>query len=259
MKLPNTNHILSSTTAYGGLSDVPLDIDLLVAGASCVDLSNLNNNRAKKLSDGFESKNTFNGVKIYCKKASPPIVILENVRHTTVWKTFQADFEDIGYAALYIPADTKQYYLPQTRERQYMICIHKQKVCGGEESVATEILSHWATLMQLLQRPASSSFSNFLLPPDDLRALSLANKIDATGAPGSTSWEACRGIHQKVRDDLKLGYGMPIGYPYRESSDTWLQRRPGREIECLNLCYLRWACFGSDANYKESASHPDLL
>ena len=50
-----------ATTAYGGLAEVPGNCDLLVAGTSCVDYSNLNNEK-KGLDDGGESGQTFTGM-----------------------------------------------------------------------------------------------------------------------------------------------------------------------------------------------------
>jgi hypothetical protein len=49
-----------ATTAYGALRDVPLDVDVLIAGTSCVDYSNLNNAK-KELNDLGESGQTFHG------------------------------------------------------------------------------------------------------------------------------------------------------------------------------------------------------
>jgi hypothetical protein len=52
-----------ATTAYGALVEVPGDVDLLVAGTSCVDYSNLNNQK-KDISAKGESGNTFRGVSV---------------------------------------------------------------------------------------------------------------------------------------------------------------------------------------------------
>lgn len=49
-----------ATTAYGALRDVPLDVDVLIAGTSCVDYSNLNNSK-KELDELGESGQTFHG------------------------------------------------------------------------------------------------------------------------------------------------------------------------------------------------------
>ena len=50
-----------ATTAYGASVKVPGNVDLLVAGTSCVDYSNLNNQK-KGLEQKGESGNTFRGV-----------------------------------------------------------------------------------------------------------------------------------------------------------------------------------------------------
>ena len=47
-----------ASTVYGSGRNVPLDIDILVAGFSCVDFSSLNKNR-KTLLDQGESGATF--------------------------------------------------------------------------------------------------------------------------------------------------------------------------------------------------------
>ena len=69
---------INRTTAYGALAPVPGDVDLLVAGTSCVDYSNLNNE--KQDIDGHgESGRTFRGMLDWVKMHRPPLVILENV------------------------------------------------------------------------------------------------------------------------------------------------------------------------------------
>lgn len=49
-----------ATTAYGALRNVPLDVDILIAGTSCVDYSNLNNSK-KEMDELGESGQTFHG------------------------------------------------------------------------------------------------------------------------------------------------------------------------------------------------------
>lgn len=50
-----------ATTAYGAVVDIPGDVDILVAGTSCVDYSNLNSQK-KGIDAKGESGNTFRGV-----------------------------------------------------------------------------------------------------------------------------------------------------------------------------------------------------
>ncbi|KAK5239810.1 hypothetical protein LTR16_011481, partial [Cryomyces antarcticus] len=107
-----------ATTAYGAKIPVPGDVDLLVAGFSCVDFSALNN-RSKDLDDRGESGDTFNAVLAYANKWRPSIVVLENVSNAP-WDDIQELLEKIDYACAWQRVDTKDYYLPQTRRRGYL-------------------------------------------------------------------------------------------------------------------------------------------
>jgi hypothetical protein len=82
-------------TAYGALVDVPGDVDILVAGTSCVDYSGLNNMK-KGLNDGGESGRTFFGMLNWVEKHQPSIVILENVK-SAPWADVAQAFVDIEY------------------------------------------------------------------------------------------------------------------------------------------------------------------
>ena len=88
---------------------------MLVAGTSCVDYSQLNNEQ-KTLDGGGESSQTFYGMYEWVKKVPnlprpkpypdlgahrevrPPIVLLENVC-TAPWVDMQHNFQEIGYEA----------------------------------------------------------------------------------------------------------------------------------------------------------------
>lgn len=63
-----------ATTAYGALVQVPGNVDLLIAGTSCVDYSNLNNQK-KDIEAKGESGNTFRGVSGI--RSSPEIMDLQ--------------------------------------------------------------------------------------------------------------------------------------------------------------------------------------
>jgi len=56
-----------AATAYGAMRLVPGDVDMLVAGTSCVDYSNLNNDK-KSIDDKGESGQTFRGMMAWVKK-----------------------------------------------------------------------------------------------------------------------------------------------------------------------------------------------
>ena len=93
------------TTAYGSLAPVPGDVDLLIAGTSCVDYSNLNNEK-QGIDDNGESGRTFRGMMSWVKNHQPPLVILENVC-SAPWDRVAEYFEKIGYSADYLRVDTK--------------------------------------------------------------------------------------------------------------------------------------------------------
>ena len=67
-----------ATTAYGSLREVPGDIDILIAGTSCVDNSMLNKHRKDGRDGGGESSQTYWGMRSYVGRTRPRIVIQEN-------------------------------------------------------------------------------------------------------------------------------------------------------------------------------------
>ena len=64
--------------AYGSLKKVPRNIDLLLAGTSCVDYSNLNNEKQQITAKG-ESGHMFFGMLTWVQNHRPPLVIIENI------------------------------------------------------------------------------------------------------------------------------------------------------------------------------------
>jgi C-5 cytosine-specific DNA methylase len=101
-------------TAFGALIDVPNTpgcVDLLVAGTSCVDYSNLNNKK-KAMEDLGESGQTFQGMMNWVRKAQPAMVIIENVRGAP-WDAKVKLMESLGYAAVWMHVDSKDFYIPR--------------------------------------------------------------------------------------------------------------------------------------------------
>jgi C-5 cytosine-specific DNA methylase len=101
-------------TAFGALIDVPNTpgcVDILVAGTSCVDYSNLNNKK-KAMEDLGESGQTFQGMMNWVKKAQPAMVIIENVRGAP-WDAKVKLMESLGYAAVWMHVDSKDFYIPR--------------------------------------------------------------------------------------------------------------------------------------------------
>jgi site-specific DNA-cytosine methylase len=81
-------------------------------------------------------------------------------------------FNDIGYSATFLRLDTKNYYVPQTRQRGYLFAVKrhgKSKKClVNVEDSTTET---WKKIVEGLKRPASATLDDFMLANDDPRVL----------------------------------------------------------------------------------------
>ncbi|KAI7242261.1 hypothetical protein KC330_g210 [Hortaea werneckii] len=86
-----------ATTAYGSVVPIPMDVDIVIAGTSCVDYSRQNNHQVSIDADG-ESGRTWRGALAYCKACRPAIVIFENIVNAA-WGKMISDFKEIGYGS----------------------------------------------------------------------------------------------------------------------------------------------------------------
>ena len=111
----------AATTAYGAMQPVPGDVDILIAGTSCVDYSNLNT-KQKGIDQKGESGQTFWGMLGWVKRHRPPMVIQENVCGAP-WEQMVNYYGKEGYSATFLRVDTKQHYVPHTRTRVYLLAI----------------------------------------------------------------------------------------------------------------------------------------
>ncbi|KAJ7224160.1 hypothetical protein GGX14DRAFT_424530 [Mycena pura] len=241
-------------TAYGALAPVPGDVDLLVAGTSCVDYSNLNNVKQGIDAKG-ESGQTFRGMLSWVKQHRPPIVILENVC-SAPWARVAEEFQKIGYSAKFSRFDTKFYYIAHTRTRVYLIAV---------DSKSSKIPDEWFRLVtQDLKRPASSSLDAFLLPSDDPRIHQARQKLvkESYNAldrrTGRTDWNRCERRHERARSDESLGKKRPLtnwddGGSCSLPDYTWADWGVGqveRVWDLMDILYLRSAKKGIDPSYK---------
>ena len=69
----------TAATAYGAEEKIPGDLDILVAGFVCKDLSSLNS-RKKTIDDQGETGDTWRAIYFYAKRFQPAVVLLENVK-----------------------------------------------------------------------------------------------------------------------------------------------------------------------------------
>lgn len=232
--------------------EVPGNIDLLVAGTSCVDFSNLNTQK-KGLEESGESGATFHGMLRYVQKHRPPLVVLENVSNGP-WDLMVAKFEEINYSAIYQRFDTKHYYIPHTRVRGYMVCVNLEE---------SKIPEKWAHLVKEMSRPCSSTLDAFLLPSDDPRihkgriAMTRAGEA-SQDRRSAVDWTRCESRHQKARVEEKLGLKRPLTVWQQQGVckvpdfawGDWANKQVERVLDLMDISTLRAAKDGIDPSYK---------
>jgi site-specific DNA-cytosine methylase len=224
-------------TAYGAQVEVPGNVDLLVAGTCCVDFSMLNGKRQKLEANG-ESGRTFFATLDYMKEFKPRMVIFENVK-SAPWHGKMKDGEwqngidyhvkRAGYASRCIILDTKNYSIPHTRQRGYMLCLHMlvayltfygnaqepteeqlAEFCDPENGGLANIFDKWEKTVRYFGRPASVSADAFLLDADDARITGIQEGELEEISRKPISWEKCKDGHFDYRSKLGLGNKRPL-------------------------------------------------
>ena len=255
---------IHASTAYGAMAEVPHQkgcVDILIAGTSCVDYSNLNNEK-KTIDQKGESGQTFRGMVEWIKKAEPPLVIIENVCGAP-WDRKVKMFEGIGYDAAWLRVDTKQYYIPQTRTRGYLFAINRAS-CKKQGCNAKTIANEWVNMIKSMKRPASAALDGFMLPNDDPRVLRGRAQLSAASASSSkddnnrVDWTRCEARHLFARSDENLGDKRPFT-GWSESGNTtlpdfawneWANAQVHRIHDLMDISLLRLAQCRTDPTYK---------
>ncbi len=238
-----------------------------MAGFSCVDFSSLNN-RKKDLAAGGESGDTLRAILNYAEKYCPRIIILENVT-SAPWKIVCGAFTSIGYAAEFVVVDTKDYYIPHTRQRGYAICIycsssHANEDCDvGVLKDLESMKSTWKEKMKNFKRPASCSVEAFLLDEDDPRIIRARDELSNGGRGDNrrtqdVDWARCHGRHQDYRAGLFLGRKRPLirwdeagsCAPPDYMWQAWNKGQVDRVKDVLDIAWLRNLERGFDHQYK---------
>jgi site-specific DNA-cytosine methylase len=244
--------IIASTTAYGSIKEVPGGADILIAGSSCVDFSNLNNKPPKT----GESIVTFDAIRAYNRKFRPAIVVLENVK-TAPWQKMQAVFEADGYFATFIHVDTKDYYLPQTRNRGYLVAFDDVRVMRAGIDPIT-LLAEFKSRMEYFRRPASSHALEFLLPQDDPRFQQARRDLESSRQDRKdVDWAKCKTRHSEYRDSTELGVQRPLTLWQNGGTCTppdhfwikWTKNQVERIWDVMDMNQLRSVHVGRDPQH----------
>jgi len=256
-------------TAWNSKEVVPR-ADACVAGTSCVDFSTLNNKR-KSLQDGGESGDTFMGLVRWVKKHRPILVVNENVMGKgpqNPWPEMQRQLEEVGYAARVLTFDSKEYYIPQTRMRRYMVAINVGEggVTVGSKKVpltfdaASKVLDDWQELVEGIQRPYTATLDHFLYPEGDPTAMRA--KQQQQGHQGrdrkEVDWTRSLMRHATAREEHDLGDQRPLTrwdegggiHPPDDADWSWWSEQPSRVRDVAEVCFLRCVAQGQDPRHK---------
>ncbi|KAF2649386.1 hypothetical protein K491DRAFT_771566 [Lophiostoma macrostomum CBS 122681] len=222
------NDAESATTAYGAKVLIPT-VDMLIAGFVCKDLSHLNNHQ-KSLDEEGESGDTFAAIYSYAKNFRPGVILLENVTGTSaLWDDLKLKWADVGYECQWLYCDTKNYYLPQTRKRMYMIAIEKSVFGHG----------------------CSSPFEAFLMEDHSEQYSHIARTVE-------TDWELCRLRYDRTRSDEQLGIKRPISQwseigtvrPPDFANRKWYYSQSSRVWDAIDIAHLQAARSDHDSLHK---------
>jgi site-specific DNA-cytosine methylase len=232
--------IPAATTVYGSKVPIPGNVDIVIAGTSCVDFSNLNNKR-KELDPeiGSESSKTWYAVLAYVTKFRPAIVILENVKGGP-YDLMMDCYRKIDYLPAGCLLDTKNFYLPHTRQRGYLVCFDKTKATGNIDGIEKK----WTSLMADFRRHASSSVADFMLP-DEVRT----QQQSLDDNTKEYDWAACEIRHLQYRQDQRLGNARPFTFwsasgtmnVPETGSISWYHKQPERVRDYMDIAMLRKA------------------
>jgi len=178
---------LGRQRAYDSLSrapqPVPGELDVLVAGFSCKDLSMMNSYR-KTLAEMGQSGSTLRGVLDYVERYRPRLVLLENV--WAIAKANSCGFRQVdlvmeglkarGYAANYKLLNSCDYYVPQIRHRVWMwgIRVDNAPVGPGREieaaacgdRVMRAVEGKFNEILRALEEPCALHFDDYMLDDD---------------------------------------------------------------------------------------------
>lgn len=160
-------------------------------------------------------------------------------------------YREIGYEVGGVLLDSKNYYLPQTRQRGYLVCFDKSKATGADLGGAGK---KWQNLMSDFRRNASSSVAEFMLPNEKVRIQQQLSLDDSTR---EYDWAACEIRHIQYRQEARLGNARPLTF-WSESGTmnvpengllSWYRKQVERVRDYMDISLLRKAP-AFDVRYK---------
>ena len=177
------------------------------------------------------------------------------------WEKKCKIFRDMGYTADYLRLDTKDYYIPHTRQRGYLFAVRTNSSSSSKTDMRAE---QWKKLVTSCRRSASATLDDYLLPHDDPRVLRGRARLTAEASDGDgnragrTDWTKCETRHLAARSNEELGEKRPLT-GWSESGKTnlpgrfwteWFDSQVNRIHDLTDINTLRLATDGVDPTYK---------
>lgn len=264
------------------------DVDVFIAGTSCVDFSSLNTNKTREfaglataikrwkcvhdahkneltrsnlshaewrdtideLTAKRDSKNTstttFAAAMNYLRERQPKIAIFENVESAPWPSVLQFVLPLCGYAGTVQKLDTKNYYLPQTRSRAYLIA-YSHEFFGVDG--ANALCGLVSAKVKKLEYRYSSSVADFLLSVNSHELHRARNEMELASQmtrEKDTDWSFSKSRHTAFRRLM----GIPDDRRWLRWSETgssqapakmwkpWEAKQPNRVRDLLDIVYL---------------------
>lgn len=192
------------------------------------------------------STTTFAAAMNYICQRQPKIAIFENVENAP-WESVQAYVLPLcGYASVIRKLDTKNYYLPQTRSRKYLVAF--SHAFFGVEG-AQELCNLFGDKVKGLERRYSSSVTDFLLPINSHELHRARNEMELacqSTREKDTDWSFSKARHAAFRRLMQL----PDERPWIRWSETssysapakmwkqWEAKQPKRVIDLMDIIFL---------------------
>ncbi|KAK3906718.1 hypothetical protein C8A05DRAFT_40473 [Staphylotrichum tortipilum] len=208
---------------------------------------------------GGESARTFFAAVKLITVIRPKLIILENVLGAP-WAMYTNQlFPRICYVARWVKLDSKEFYLPQTRQRGYLVAVDAMRF-GVEQ--ATKIAAEWEAQLSDCKRAPSAPVSDFLRPADDPATIQARADMESKTA-SSSEWALCSLRHADARqkygirrDDnpfshktMRSGRLIHTAFP----AHSWLQfwRNQGsRVIDLMDIAFAIANQGRTDMRYK---------
>ncbi len=204
----------------------------------------------------------FNLTKSFEEKESRPpteeeyeTLLAEETQQRRVHRGIDYYMDLAGYQSKHVVLDSREYLLPQTRNRGYMICVRREEFDSTEE--LTERIQTWADLVIGGQTPATVAADEMLLEvKDDVRSAPTLMEEVTKKKKAAPAWDKCRADHAKYRRELELGYKRFLtGWGENGSSNppgSWASPTSGmtnRVNDYLEIQHLRSMNRGYDDRY----------